>query len=72
NIQEKIKCGYKTQAPDLKLYDDYEEALKIKEFLSYKLGEALITAYKNMWRGGLLKFWLIDSKKIVREFKKKS
>lgn len=72
NIQEKIKCGYKAQTLDLKLYDDYEEALKIKEFLSYKLGEALIKAYKNMWRGGLLKFWLIDSKKIVREFKKKS
>ena len=44
--------------PNLKLlpletYGDYEEALKIKEHLSYKLGLALIKANNNLWGGGL-------------------
>ncbi|MBZ7933578.1 sugar transferase, partial [Campylobacter sp. RM10543] len=33
--------------PKLKEYADYKEALKLKEHLSYKLGQALIKANKN-------------------------
>ncbi|NDJ28030.1 glycosyltransferase family 8 protein [Campylobacter sp. MIT 19-121] len=43
--------------PELKLqnietYPDYKEALKLKEQLPYKLGEAFIKAYNNRWGGG--------------------
>lgn len=52
-------------------YIDYEEALKVKEFLSYKLGEALIKAYKNMWKGGLIKFVFKEVWEIRRDFMEK-
>ena len=52
-------------------YIDYEEALKVKEFLSYKLGEALIKAYKNMWKGGLIKFVFKEAWEIRRDFMEK-
>jgi len=57
--------------PPLESFSDYQEALKLKESLSYKLGSAFMQGYKNLWRGGLLKFWLFDSKKIVKEWKEK-
>lgn len=40
--------------PSLSSYADYEEALQIKEHLSYKLGEALIKASKTWYKGGYL------------------
>ncbi|WP_104722574.1 glycosyltransferase family 8 protein, partial [Helicobacter mesocricetorum] len=48
--QEKIKKNPKLKLPPLESYSDYKESLKIKTTLSYKLGEALITA--NSVRGG--------------------
>ncbi|TQR28854.1 hypothetical protein DMB92_08950 [Campylobacter sp. MIT 99-7217] len=75
-----IKCGKehknksknKTLAslPPLETYSDYKEALKIKEHLSYKLGEAWIKAYKNWYKGGFIKFIFIDVPRIKREFQK--
>ncbi|MDO4674713.1 MAG: hypothetical protein Q4A73_06045, partial [Campylobacter sp.] len=47
-IQEKIKYGHKSEPLPLELYDDYEEAMRIREFLSYKMGEALMRGYKNL------------------------
>ncbi|MBZ7959011.1 hypothetical protein H2255_07265, partial [Campylobacter sp. RM9760] len=34
---------------------DYNEALKFKEHLSYKLGEALLKAFKTWYKGGLFR-----------------
>ncbi|MBX7491137.1 alpha-2,3-sialyltransferase, partial [Helicobacter sp. Faydin-H70] len=38
--------------PPLESYSDYKEALRFKEHLSYKLGNAFLKAYKNVWGGG--------------------
>ena len=46
---EKIKTNPSLKLPPLKSYPDYEAALKEKECITYKLGEALI---ENMKRGG--------------------
>ncbi|WP_104722496.1 glycosyltransferase family 2 protein [Helicobacter mesocricetorum] len=45
--QEKINKNPKLKLPPLESYSDYKESLKIKTTLSYKLGEALIKAYKQ-------------------------
>ncbi|NDJ28022.1 hypothetical protein GW575_08730 [Campylobacter sp. MIT 19-121] len=50
--QEKIKNNPSLKLPPLETYADYKEALKLKEHLSYKLGEAFIKAYNNRWKGG--------------------
>ncbi|WP_417903720.1 sugar transferase [Campylobacter sp. LH-2024] len=50
--QEKIKKDPSLKLPPLESYADYNEALKFKEHLSYKLGEALIKANNN-WYGGV-------------------
>lgn len=42
--QEKITKNPKLKLPPLESYMDYEEALKIKNYTSYKLGEGLIAA----------------------------
>ncbi|EDP5845831.1 sugar transferase, partial [Campylobacter jejuni] len=46
--------------PPLEDCSDYEEALKIKNYFSYKLGEALIQASKNWYKGGYVKFLFFD------------
>lgn len=70
--EESIKNNPSLKLPPIETLSDYNEALQIKEYLSYKLGEAFIKAYKNLWRGGLIKFYFVDSKRIVKEFKAKS
>ncbi len=40
---------------DLKEYIDYHEALKIKNHLSYKLGNAIVLSFKYWYKGRLLK-----------------
>ena len=54
--------------PPLEHYPDYEAALKEKECITYKLGEALI---ENMKRGGALKYlrFMKDVRRIKKEFK---
>ncbi|MFX3627503.1 hypothetical protein ACD574_02865 [Campylobacter sp. LH-2024] len=57
--------------PKLKEYADYKEALKLKEHLSYKLGEALIKANNNWYGGGrYIKLWF-EIRRIKKEFKNK-
>ncbi|EKE4853853.1 hypothetical protein PN867_000715 [Campylobacter coli] len=50
--QEKIKKDPSLKLPPLENYPDYKEALKEKECLTYKLGEALIRANNNWYGGG--------------------
>lgn len=52
----KIKNNLNLKLPSLDNYSDYPEALKLKNHLSYKLGEALIDASKNWYKGGYIKF----------------
>ncbi|EAJ4833321.1 alpha-2,3-sialyltransferase, partial [Campylobacter jejuni] len=49
----KIKKNPNLALPPLSSYDDYNEALKIKNHFSYKLGEEFIRANKNWYKGGL-------------------
>uniref|UniRef100_UPI0038B2C798 hypothetical protein n=1 Tax=Campylobacter coli TaxID=195 RepID=UPI0038B2C798 len=51
--QEKIKKDPSLKLPPLESYPDYKEALKEKECLTYKLGEALIKANNNWYGGGI-------------------
>ncbi|WP_410689911.1 hypothetical protein UPTC5044_0300 [Campylobacter lari] len=57
NYQEKIKKDPSLALPLLEDYPDYKEALKEKECLTYKLGEALIQANKTWYKGGYVKLW---------------
>ncbi|RTI79835.1 sugar transferase [Campylobacter jejuni] len=75
---QKIKINPDLILPSLKEYPDYEEALKIKNYFSYKLGEAFIKASKNWYKGGYIKFLFFDlprlnknrkNKNIVKRFK---
>lgn len=67
--QEKFR-EQNIKLPALETYADYQEALKFKEHLSYKLGSALIEAYNNPWGGGL---FLLPFKicSIVKKFKER-
>ncbi|HFZ5149476.1 TPA: alpha-2,3-sialyltransferase, partial [Campylobacter jejuni] len=49
----KIKKNPNLALPPLSSYDDYNEALKIKNHFSYQLGEEFIKASKNWYKGGL-------------------
>ncbi|TQR33657.1 hypothetical protein DMB92_01875 [Campylobacter sp. MIT 99-7217] len=69
--ERSIKENPSLKLPPLETYSDYKEALKIKEHLSYKLGEAWIRAYKNWYKGGFIKFIFIDAPKIKKDFKNK-
>ncbi|HEG2581381.1 TPA: hypothetical protein SCV07_000699 [Campylobacter lari] len=51
--QEKIKKDPSLALPPLESYPDYKEALKEKECLTYKLGQALIQANKTWYGGGV-------------------
>ncbi|EHM7553246.1 coiled-coil domain-containing protein [Campylobacter coli] len=66
----KIKKNPNLALPPLESYPDYKEALKEKECLTYKLGEALIKASNNWYGGGYIKL-LFDIRKIKREIKEK-
>ncbi|EOI0588700.1 hypothetical protein ACMF9O_001963 [Campylobacter jejuni] len=49
----KIKENPNLALPPLETYSDYNEALKLKNSFTYKIGEALIKAHKNwLWGGG--------------------
>ncbi|MCV3410004.1 sulfotransferase family protein, partial [Campylobacter sp. IFREMER_LSEM_CL1890] len=53
--QEKIKKDPSLKLPPLESYPDCKEALKLKNHLSYKLGQALIQANKTWYKGGYVK-----------------
>ncbi|EMA4366844.1 hypothetical protein U3B61_000077, partial [Campylobacter coli] len=54
----KIKKNPNLALPPLESYPDYKEALKEKECLTYKLGEALIKASNNWYGGGISNYCL--------------
>ncbi|EPC9469428.1 hypothetical protein ACR3S7_001570 [Campylobacter lari] len=56
--QEKIKKDPSLKLPPLEDYPDYQEALKLKNHLSYKLGQALIQANKTWYGGGISNCYL--------------
>ncbi|MCH3687705.1 hypothetical protein [Campylobacter lari] len=64
--QEKIKKDPSLKLPPLEDYPDYQEALKEKECLTYKLGEALIKANKTWYKGGYVRMWFEVKKLKVR------
>ncbi|MCV3430648.1 sulfotransferase family 2 domain-containing protein [Campylobacter lari] len=68
--QEKIQKDPSLKLPPLESYPDYKEALKLKNHLSYKLGQALIKANKTWYKGGYVKMWF-EIRKLKREFKNK-
>ncbi|EFS3143550.1 hypothetical protein HX403_001359 [Campylobacter coli] len=55
--QEKIKKDPSLKLPPLEEYPDYQEAIRLKNHFSYKLGEALIKASKTWYKGGYVKLW---------------
>lgn len=70
-ILYKIKKYHKAlqNQPKLESLPDYKEALKLKNHLSYKLGQALIKASKYWFCGGYI--WLIfEIQKIKKNYKK--
>lgn len=48
-IEKKIWKDY--NYPSLESYSDYQEALKVKRQLSYKIGDLLIQSYKQWYKG---------------------
>lgn len=68
--QEKIKKDPSLKLPPLEDYPDYQEALKLKNHLSYKLGQALIQANKTWYKGGYVKI-LFEIGKLKRKFRNK-
>ncbi|WP_257933238.1 sulfotransferase [Campylobacter lari] len=67
--QEKIKKDPSLALPLLESYPDYQEALKLKNHLSYKLGQALVKANKTWYKGGYVKMWF-EVRKLKREIRK--
>ncbi|HEC1890306.1 sugar transferase [Campylobacter sp. US18a] len=57
---QRIRINPELILPPLEDCPDYEEALKIKNYFSYKLGEAFIKASKNWYKGGYIKFLFFD------------
>ncbi|HEH4983419.1 TPA: hypothetical protein SHD19_000800 [Campylobacter coli] len=55
--QAKIKKDSSLTLPFLNRYPDYQEAIKYKNHLSYKLGQILIHANKTWYKGGYFKMW---------------
>ncbi|WP_072218984.1 hypothetical protein [Campylobacter coli] len=68
--EENIKRYPELTLPPLESYPDYKEALKEKECFTYKLGEALIRADKEWYKGGYIKLWF-EIRRIKLEFKNK-
>ncbi|WP_370524696.1 hypothetical protein [Helicobacter winghamensis] len=62
---EKVKKNPSLKLPPLESYLDYKEALKCKDHLSYKLGEALIRADNNRWGGGYIRL-LFEIRKLKK------
>ena len=66
-----IKKHPNLKLPPLETYPDYNEAIKIKNHLSYKLGEALIKANNKGFITGGGGIWLLfEIRRIIKEHKK--
>ncbi|BEK37317.1 hypothetical protein B11476_10200 [Campylobacter coli] len=69
-FEKTLKENSNLALPSLESYADYKEALKEKECFTYKLGEALIKAHKNWYKGGYLKFYFKDVPRLKKKLKK--
>lgn len=69
-FEKALKENPNLALPPLESYSDYKEALKEKECFTYKLGEALIKAHKNWYKGGYLKFYFKDVPRLKKKLKK--
>lgn len=69
-FEKALKENPNLALPPLESYADYKEALKEKECFTYKLGEALIKAHKNWYKGGYLKFYFKDVPRLKKKLKK--
>lgn len=52
-----IKVKPWLKVPPMEYYEDYKEALKEKQSVPYRLGQALIKATKTWYKGGLIKLY---------------
>lgn len=59
-------ANQKEQLPKIETLPDYKEAIKIKEQMTYKIGEAFIRGIKTWYKGGLIKFYF-EAQKIKKE-----
>lgn len=67
-----IKNNPNLKLPPLESYPDYQEALKCKNHLSYKLGEALIKANNKGFITGGGGYWLLfEISRIIKQHKNK-
>ncbi|EAH7030911.1 glycosyltransferase [Campylobacter lari] len=67
--QEKIKKDPSLKLPPLESYPGYQEVLKERECLTYKLGEALMDADKTWYVGGYIRL-LFKINRLKKDFKK--
>ncbi len=70
NYQTMIKVNPNLALPKLKEYADYQEALKIKRYFTYRLGEAIIQANNHWYGGGYIKL-LLEIARLKKEFRDK-
>ncbi len=66
--EQKIYQEKRKKLPPLEFYPDYEEALKLKNHLSYKLGQSLIEASKTRYNVGYFKF-ILNLKELRKKLK---
>ncbi|NDJ26470.1 hypothetical protein DMB95_00645 [Campylobacter sp. MIT 12-8780] len=69
-IKEKHKAELSPAKIKLEELKDYNQALSIKQSLSYQLGTELMKAYKNWYKGGFIAF-VFKAKALQKEFKRK-
>ncbi|MEE3694138.1 hypothetical protein V2I21_03245 [Campylobacter sp. CLAX-22107-21] len=56
----------KEKLPNIETLYDYKEAIKIKEQITYKIGEAFIRGIKTWYKGGLIRF-IFEVQKIKKQ-----
>ena len=66
DYEKKVRLDPSLKLPPLESYHDYNECLKDKESITYKLGEALIKVVKGWYKGGLFRLYF-DIKRILGE-----
>ncbi|MGJ0149297.1 capsular biosynthesis protein [Campylobacter lari subsp. concheus] len=64
---KKISENPKLVLPRIKEYTDYHEAIRLKESITYRLGQALIQANKTWYGGGYIRL-LFEIRKLKREY----
>ncbi|EII0700947.1 hypothetical protein LGS57_001219 [Campylobacter lari] len=67
--QKELKTKPYLKLPPLSNYDDYKsEGIKNQNTYSYKIGQALIHAQKNWYKGGYI-FFAKKLKSFIKEYK---